>query len=127
MAAGGACAAASGACDRIFERKDARGLGRSSREFRRGLAKTGFVDGRNVASEYRWLEGMIGFKKWPPIWFGAVIAIPSTTGSALAAKAATETNPIVFNIENDPVAMGLVATLSRPGKNVTGVAMLQTA
>jgi putative tryptophan/tyrosine transport system substrate-binding protein len=99
-------------------------------EFRRGLAETGLVEGQNLAIEYRWLEGrynllpeMIGDLVRRQV---AVIAIPNTTGSALAAKAATESMPIVFNIGSDPVAMGLVATLSRPGKNVTGVAMLQT-
>ena len=100
-------------------------------DFRRGLAETGFLEGQNVAIEYRWLEGhydriqeMVADLVQRRV---AVIAIPNTTGSVLAAKAATQTIPIVFNIGSDPVAMGLVATLSRPGKNVTGVAMLQTA
>ena len=100
-------------------------------EFRRGLAETGFVEGQNLAIEYRWLEGrynllpeMIGDLVRRQV---AVIAIPNTTSSVLAAKAATQTIPIVFNIGSDPVAVGLVATLSHPGKNVTGIAMLQTA
>jgi putative tryptophan/tyrosine transport system substrate-binding protein len=100
-------------------------------EFRRGLAETGFVEGQNLAIEYRWLEGrynllpeMIGDLVRRQV---AVIAIPNTTSSALEAKAATQTIPIVFNIGSDPVAVGLVATLSHPGKNVTGIAMLQTA
>ena len=99
--------------------------------FRRGLAETGFVEGRNVAIEYRWLEGhndrlqeMVADLVRRRV---AVIAIPNNTGSVLAAKAATQTIPIVFNIGSDPVAMGLVATLSHPGKNVTGVTMQQTA
>ena len=100
-------------------------------DFHRGLAETGFVEGQNVAIEYRWLEGhydrlqeMVADLVRRRV---AVIAIPNTTGLALAAKAATQTIPIVFNIGSDPVAMGLVATLGHPGKNVTGVAMLQTA
>src|SRR5262245_12551090 len=100
-------------------------------EFRRGLAETAFVEGRNLAIEYRWLEGRYNLL---PEMIGdlirrqvAVIAIPNTTSSALAAKAATQTIPIVFNIGSDPVAVGLVASLSHPGNNVTGIAMLQTA
>ena len=100
-------------------------------DFRRGLAETGFVEGQNVTIEYRWLEGrndrlqeMVADLVRRRV---AVIAIPNNTGSALAAKAATQTIPIVFNIGSDPVAMGLVATLSHPGKNVTGVTMQQTA
>jgi putative tryptophan/tyrosine transport system substrate-binding protein len=100
-------------------------------EFRRGLAETSFVEGQNLAIEYRWLEGrynllpeMIGDLVRRQV---AVIVIPNTTSSVLAAKAATQTIPIVFNIGSDPVAVGLVASLSHPGKNVTGIAMLQTA
>jgi putative ABC transport system substrate-binding protein len=100
-------------------------------EFRRGLAETGFVEGQNVAIEYRWLEGhndripetvadLVGRQV-------AVMVIPNNTASVLAAKAATQTIPIVFNIGSDPVAMGFVATLGHPGMNATGVAMQQTA
>ena len=100
-------------------------------EFRRGLAETGFVEGQNVAIEYRWLEGHND--RIPETVADlvlrqvAVIAIPNNTASALAAKAATQTIPIVFNIGSDPIAMGLVETLSHPGQNATGVAMQQTA
>jgi putative ABC transport system substrate-binding protein len=100
-------------------------------DFHQGLAETGFIEGQNVAIEYRWLEGhydrlqaMVADLVRRRV---AIIAIPNTTASVLAAKAATQTIPIVFNIGSDPVAMGLVASLSRPGNNVTGVAMLQTA
>ena len=100
-------------------------------EFRRGLAETGFVEGQNVAIEYRWLEGHND--RIPETVADlvlrqvAVIAIPNNTGSVLAANAATQTIPIVFNIGSDPIAMGLVETLSHPGKNATGVTMQQTA
>jgi putative tryptophan/tyrosine transport system substrate-binding protein len=100
-------------------------------DFRRGLAETGFVEGRNVTIEYRWLEGhydrsheMVADLVRRRV---AVIAAPNTTASALAAKAASQTTPIVFNVGSDPVGMGLVTSLSRPGSNATGVAMLQTA
>jgi putative tryptophan/tyrosine transport system substrate-binding protein len=100
-------------------------------DFRRGLAETGFVEGQNVAIEYRWLEGhndriqeMIADLVRRRV---AVIAIPNYNGSVLAAKAATQTIPIVFAIGTDPVAMGLVASLSHPGNNLTGVASQQIA
>jgi putative tryptophan/tyrosine transport system substrate-binding protein len=93
--------------------------------FQRGLNDVGFVEGRNIVVEYHWAEG--DYQRLPALSADlvnrkvAVIAAISGTPSALAAKAATSTTPIVFAIGGDPVAPGLVSTLNRPGGNVTGV------
>jgi putative tryptophan/tyrosine transport system substrate-binding protein len=96
--------------------------------FKQGLSQAGFVEGRNVTIEFRWAENH--YERLRPLLDEliqknvAVIVTPGSAPAALVAKAATQTVPVVFETGADPVAAGIVPSLSRPGGNVTGVTAL---
>jgi putative ABC transport system substrate-binding protein len=114
----------------LINSRSAQDAVRNVAAFRKGLDETGYVEGQNVTVEYHWMEGQ--FDRLPALMADLVrrrvdvIATPAFRSGAQAAKAATSTIPIVFGVGDDPVKLGLVASLARPGGNATGVNSLNT-
>ncbi len=105
--------------------RSADGSARNAAAFRKGLTETGTIEGQDVMVAYNWLDGQ--YDRLPAVMADlvrrrvAVIATPGFSAGAEAAKAATTTIPIVFGVGEDPVRLGLVASLARPGDNATGI------